>query len=137
MDLSLPSSGNTSRPDTPSFSNCERITMTTLDIKKFTNLLNGTQYMIKSMHLDGFNSEDDPSLQDLRCRLAHYQSYIDMAVSDLSSLPFCDTPDCTVHSTPPQSPTKINSDNPEISTKKTQLKVKKTRTASPLLLLEN
>ncbi|GFQ89830.1 hypothetical protein TNCT_626851 [Trichonephila clavata] len=79
MDLSLPPSGNSSRLDTPSYSNCRRLQAIAMDIKKFTNLTNGTETMIKTMHLDGFTSDDDPSLQDLNCGLAHYKNYLDMA----------------------------------------------------------
>ncbi|GFQ96758.1 hypothetical protein TNCT_462251, partial [Trichonephila clavata] len=117
MDLSLLPSGNSSRPDTPSYTNCERLIRTTDDIRKFTNFVSRANYMIKSMHLDGFTAEEDPSLQDLNCRLPQYQNYLDMAVSEFNSLPYCDTPGCTDHNTPTQSPTKNNPENSEISEK--------------------
>ncbi|GFQ66190.1 hypothetical protein TNCT_202111 [Trichonephila clavata] len=85
IDLSLPPSDNSSRPDTPSYSNCRRLQEISMEIKKYTTLANGTESIIKTMHLDGFTSENDSSLQELNCRLAHYKSYLDTArVNSLS-----------------------------------------------------
>ncbi|GFR00314.1 hypothetical protein TNCT_671141 [Trichonephila clavata] len=81
MDLSLPPSGNSSRPETLTYSNCDRLKQTANDIRKFTTLTDGMNSLIKSMHFDGFDSDDDPSLQDLKCRLAHYQNFLAMAAS--------------------------------------------------------
>ncbi|GFR03278.1 uncharacterized protein TNCT_108831 [Trichonephila clavata] len=90
MDLSLPPSGNSSRPETPTYSNCARLQQTANDIKKFTTLTDGTNSIIKSMKYDGFDSDDDPSIQDLKCRLTHYQNYLAMAVKPMAD-EFCET----------------------------------------------
>ncbi|GFQ76835.1 hypothetical protein TNCT_224481, partial [Trichonephila clavata] len=79
MDLSLPPSGNSSRPETPTYTNCARLRQTAQDIKKFTSLTDGTTSLIKTMKYDGFDSDDDPSIQDLKLRLAHYKNYLNMA----------------------------------------------------------
>ncbi|GFR05845.1 hypothetical protein TNCT_646341 [Trichonephila clavata] len=123
MDLSLPPSGNSSRPETPTYLHCQRLKRTADDIRKFTKLTDGTTSLIKSMKYDGFDSDDDPSIQDLKCRLSHYQNYLAMAVSDFNSLPYCDTPNCEVHHTPPQSPTLDIMEFPELC-KKAPLKRK-------------
>ncbi|GFY45169.1 hypothetical protein TNIN_221941 [Trichonephila inaurata madagascariensis] len=106
MELSLPSSTDSTRPGTPTVTNCERLHDITTDIKKFGIVIENIQSTIRALHLNGINDDNDPTLMDQSRRLQEYQRLQHLAVSEFRSQPPCDTPGCTIHHTPSNSPTK-------------------------------
>ncbi|GFY71651.1 hypothetical protein TNIN_14441 [Trichonephila inaurata madagascariensis] len=106
MELSLPSSTDSTRPGTPTVTNCERLHDITTDIKKFGIVIENIQSTIRALHLNGINDDNDPTLMDQTRRLQEYQRLQHLAVSEFRSQPPCDTPGCTIHHTPSNSPTK-------------------------------
>ncbi|GFY72208.1 hypothetical protein TNIN_341231 [Trichonephila inaurata madagascariensis] len=106
MELSLPSSTDSTRPGTPTVTNCERLNDITTDIKKFGIVIENIQSTIRALHLNGINDDNDPTLMDQNRRLQEYQRLQHLAVSEFRSQPLCDIPGCTIHHTPSNSPTK-------------------------------
>ncbi|GFS46680.1 hypothetical protein TNIN_289461, partial [Trichonephila inaurata madagascariensis] len=95
----------TSRSSTPDlFIPCEQLIQVQNDIKKFTLLSIGAQQSLNS--LAPFMTADDPEVTDLFQRLKYYQEEIKRAECEYGTLPSCTTSGCTVHGTPPSSPTK-------------------------------
>ncbi|GFW55106.1 hypothetical protein TNCV_262041 [Trichonephila clavipes] len=98
MDLSLPSSTETSRPGTPrkqtangSFPSKTILRNSALSLK------------IRKQDLKPYSSqefENDPTILDHNRRLEEYQRLQQLAVSEFTSQPFCNTPGCTIHHTP-------------------------------------
>ncbi|GFY57890.1 hypothetical protein TNIN_465031 [Trichonephila inaurata madagascariensis] len=114
MELSLPSSTNSSRPETPTVTNCERLKAINKDIQKFGIVIESIKSTIKSLHFAGIDDDDDPTLLDLNRRLEEYQRLQQLAVSEFASQPFCNTPGCTTHETPLNSPTKVNAKSQDL-----------------------
>ncbi|GFY47707.1 hypothetical protein TNIN_272161 [Trichonephila inaurata madagascariensis] len=106
MELSLPSSTNSTRPGTPTATNYERLKAIQKDIKKFGIVIEATKPTIKTLLFTGVADDDDPTLLDHNRRLEEYQRLQQLAVSEFTSQPFCNTPGCTTHHTPSNSPTK-------------------------------
>ncbi|GFY43803.1 hypothetical protein TNIN_139351 [Trichonephila inaurata madagascariensis] len=73
MELSLPSSPNSSRPGTPTATNCERLTAIQEDIEKFGIVIEATKSTIKTLLFTGVADDNDPTLLDHNRRLDEYQ----------------------------------------------------------------
>ncbi|GFY53721.1 hypothetical protein TNIN_490031 [Trichonephila inaurata madagascariensis] len=69
MDLSLPSSNNTSRSGTPEDPNCERLQAIATDMKKFAIILENIKSMINALRLNGRTDENDRILADNFCEI--------------------------------------------------------------------
>ncbi|GFY65566.1 hypothetical protein TNIN_415271 [Trichonephila inaurata madagascariensis] len=80
MELSLPSSTDSTRPGTPTVTNCERLHDITTDIKKFGIVIENIQSTIRALHLNGINDDNDPTLMDQTRRLQEYQRLQHLAV---------------------------------------------------------
>ncbi|GFW03337.1 nucleic-acid-binding protein from transposon X-element [Trichonephila clavipes] len=119
MDLSLPSSTETSRPGTPTETNCERLISIKNDIEKFSIVVENTKAGLKTLLFAGI-PENDPTILDHNRRLEEYQRLQQLAVSEFTSQPFCNTPGCTIHHTPSCSPVKTfhNSNSKTTATKR-------------------
>ncbi|GFY37632.1 hypothetical protein TNIN_145541 [Trichonephila inaurata madagascariensis] len=85
MELSLPSSTDSTRPGTPTVTNCERLYDITTDIKKFGIVIENIQSTIRALHLNGINDDNDPTLMDQSRRLQEYQRLQHLAVAGPSS----------------------------------------------------
>ncbi|GFS64103.1 hypothetical protein TNCV_3944831 [Trichonephila clavipes] len=109
MDLSLPSSNNTSPSGTPQETNCERLKVIVTDIQKFAIIIENMKSMINALRLNGVTEESDPTLVDNFQSLVHYGEIQHLAVSEFSSHSPCNTPGCTIHNTPNCSPAKNTS----------------------------
>ncbi|GFX19974.1 hypothetical protein TNCV_1435341 [Trichonephila clavipes] len=106
MELSLPSSNESTRPGTPTESNCERLVAIKNDIEKFSIVVENTKAGLKTLLFAGI-PENDPTILDHNRRLEEYQRLQQLAVSEFTSQPYCNTPGCTIHHTPSCSPVKI------------------------------
>ncbi|GFY77243.1 hypothetical protein TNIN_381061, partial [Trichonephila inaurata madagascariensis] len=106
MELSLPSSADSTRPGTPTVTNCERLKDIQKDIEKFGIVIENIKSTIKTLLFTGVADDNDPTLLDQNIRLDEYQRLLQLAVSEFTSQPYCDTPVCTAHHTPGNSPTK-------------------------------
>ncbi|GFS37324.1 hypothetical protein TNIN_252491 [Trichonephila inaurata madagascariensis] len=73
MELSLPSSTDSTWAGTPTVTNCERLHDITTDIKKFGIVIENIQSTIRALHLNGINDDNDPTLMDQNRRLQEYQ----------------------------------------------------------------
>ncbi|GFT15496.1 hypothetical protein TNCV_3265041 [Trichonephila clavipes] len=105
MELSLPSSNDSSRPGTPTESNCERLISIKNDIEKFSIVVENTKAGLKTLLFAGI-PENDPTILDHNRRLEEYQRLQQLAVSEFTSQPYCNTPGCTIHHTPSCYPVK-------------------------------
>ncbi|GFT72295.1 nucleic-acid-binding protein from transposon X-element [Trichonephila clavipes] len=105
MELSLPSSNESTRPGTPTETNCEQLISIKNDIEKFSIVVENTKAGLKTLLFAGI-PENDPTILDHNRRLEEYQRLRQLAVSEFSSHPYCDTPGCTIHHTPSCSPIK-------------------------------
>ncbi|GFY57091.1 hypothetical protein TNIN_70781 [Trichonephila inaurata madagascariensis] len=108
MELSLPSSTNSSRPETPTITNCERQRAINKDIEKFGIVIESIKSSLRGLQIAGIDDVNDPTFLDQTRRLDDYQRLQQLAVSEFTSQPYCNTPGCITHSTPTNSPTKIN-----------------------------
>ncbi|GFY54395.1 hypothetical protein TNIN_203871 [Trichonephila inaurata madagascariensis] len=104
----------TSRSSTPDdlFTPCEQLIQVQNEIKKFTLLTIGAQQSLNS--LVPFMTADDPEVTELFQRLKFYQEELKKAECEYGTLPTCSTSGCTVHGTPPSSPTKSLKDYPAL-----------------------
>ncbi|GFY75076.1 hypothetical protein TNIN_148381 [Trichonephila inaurata madagascariensis] len=82
--------------------------------------------IVKGLHFAGIDDDNDPTLLDQNRRLDEYQRRQQLAVNESASQPYCNTPGCTIHETPPNSPTKINTKSQDLI-KNTATKRKETR----------
>ncbi|GFT71384.1 hypothetical protein TNCV_1151251 [Trichonephila clavipes] len=105
MELSLPSSNESTRPGTPTETNCERLISIKNDIEKFSIVVENTTAGLKTLLFAGI-PENDPTILDHNRRLEEYQRLRQLAVSEFTSQPYCNTPGCTIHHTPSCSPVK-------------------------------
>ncbi|GFU31240.1 hypothetical protein TNCV_1742331 [Trichonephila clavipes] len=117
MDLSLPSSTEPSRPGTPTETNCERLISIKNDIEKFSIVVENTKAGLKTLLFAGI-PENDPTILDHNRRLEEYQRLQQLAVSEFTSQPFCNTPGCTIHHTPSCSPVKTFQNTKTTATKR-------------------
>ncbi|GFT68373.1 hypothetical protein TNCV_659701 [Trichonephila clavipes] len=85
MDLSLPSSNNTSQSGTPQETNCERLQALATNIKKFAIIIKNFKSIINALRLNGIMDESDPTLTDNFQSLVHYGELHHLAVSEFSS----------------------------------------------------
>ncbi|GFX31365.1 hypothetical protein TNCV_2061811 [Trichonephila clavipes] len=99
MDLSLPSSTDSTRPGTPTETNFERLVSIKNDIEKFSIVVESTKAGLKTLLFAGI-PENDPTILDHNRRLEEYQRLQQLAVSEFTSQPYCNTPGCTIHNTP-------------------------------------
>ncbi|GFS56502.1 hypothetical protein TNIN_349511 [Trichonephila inaurata madagascariensis] len=103
----------TSRTSTPDFfTPCEQLIQVQNDIKKFTLLSIGVQQSLNS--LAPFMTADDPEVTELFQRLKFYQEELKRSECEYGTLPPCTTSGCTVHGTPPSSPSKSLKDYPAL-----------------------
>ncbi|GFU84124.1 hypothetical protein TNCV_4504241 [Trichonephila clavipes] len=117
MDLSLPSSTEPSRPGTPTETNCERLISVKNDIEKFSIVVENTKAGLKTLLFAGI-PENDPTNLDHNRRLEEYQRLQQLAVSEFTSQPFCNTPGCTIHHTPSCTPVKTIQNSKTTATKR-------------------
>ncbi|GFV93402.1 hypothetical protein TNCV_4540131 [Trichonephila clavipes] len=117
MDLSLPSSNESSRPGTPTETNCERLISIKNDIEKFGIVVENTKAGLKTLLFAGI-PENGPTILDHNRRLEEYQRLQQLAVSEFTSQPYCNTPGCTIHHTPSCSPIKTNPNTKTTATKR-------------------
>ncbi|GFS46175.1 hypothetical protein TNIN_133041 [Trichonephila inaurata madagascariensis] len=103
----------TSRSSTPDlFTPCEQLIQVQNDIKKFTLLSIGAQQSLSSMA--PFMTADDLEVTELFQRLKFYQEELKRSECEYGTLPPCTTSGCTVHGTPPSSPSKSLKDYPAL-----------------------
>ncbi|GFW87507.1 hypothetical protein TNCV_1301521 [Trichonephila clavipes] len=107
MELSLPSSNESTRPGTPTESNCERLIAIKNDIEKFSIVVENTKSGLKTLLFAGI-PENDPTILDHNRRIEEYQRLQQLAVSEFTSQPYCNTPGCIIHHTPSCSPVKYS-----------------------------
>ncbi|GFY40516.1 hypothetical protein TNIN_270471 [Trichonephila inaurata madagascariensis] len=63
-----------------------------------------------------YMEEEDPEMQELIQRQTYLKEQLDTAVSEFDTLPRCNTSGCSIHGSPFNSPTKVNSSEfPELS----------------------
>ncbi|GFU83171.1 nucleic-acid-binding protein from transposon X-element [Trichonephila clavipes] len=105
MELSLPSSNESTRPGTPTETNCERLISIKNDIEKFSIVVENTKAGLKTLLFAGI-PESDPTILDHNRRLEEYQRLRQLAEGEFTSQPYCNTPGCTIHHTPSCSPIK-------------------------------
>ncbi|GFT96560.1 PRE_C2HC domain-containing protein [Trichonephila clavipes] len=79
MELSLPSSNDSTRPGTPTKSNCERLIAIKNDIEKFSIVVENTKAGLKTLLFAGI-PENDPTILDHNRRLEEYQRLQQLAV---------------------------------------------------------
>ncbi|GFY60419.1 hypothetical protein TNIN_122551, partial [Trichonephila inaurata madagascariensis] len=113
MELNSISSASSTRSSTPDLSNCERLQIANSELRKFTILHANVSHAIEAAA--PYAQEDDADLADMYCRQHYLNQSLQKAVSDLSSLPRCNTPGCRIHNSPVNSPSKLNvNDYPEL-----------------------
>ncbi|GFS85359.1 hypothetical protein TNCV_75851 [Trichonephila clavipes] len=105
MEFSLPSSNDSTRPGTPTETNCERLISIKNDIEKFSIVVENTKAGLKTLLFVGI-PQNDPTILNHNRRLEEYQRLRQLAVSEFTSQPYCNTPGCTIHDTPSCSPVK-------------------------------
>ncbi|GFY75869.1 hypothetical protein TNIN_433091 [Trichonephila inaurata madagascariensis] len=116
--LSSPSS---TRSSTPIMTNCERLQIVNSELRKFTILHANVSHAIEAAA--PYAQDDDSDLADMYSRQHYLDQRLQKAVSDLTSLPRCNTPGCRIHNSPVNSPTKINViDYPELTKNSTKRK---------------
>ncbi|GFV88249.1 probable RNA-directed DNA polymerase from transposon BS [Trichonephila clavipes] len=79
MDLSLPPSTNSTRPRTPTVTNCEHLVSIKNDIHKFGTVIESIKACINSLQFAGVADDNDLTLLDHNKRLAEYQKLQQMA----------------------------------------------------------
>ncbi|GFY43120.1 hypothetical protein TNIN_186711 [Trichonephila inaurata madagascariensis] len=108
MELSLPSSTNSSRPESPTITNCERLRAINKDIEKFGIVIESIKSSLRGLQIAGIDDVNDPTFLDQTRRLDDYIRLQQLAVSEFTSQPYCNTPGCTTHTSPSNSPSKVN-----------------------------
>ncbi|GFW28627.1 hypothetical protein TNCV_2317751 [Trichonephila clavipes] len=76
----------------------------TYDLRQSAILIELQETTISTLRIQGLN--DDAVMTSLLERLMDLQVKHQIAVSEISSIPGCDNPDCNVHNTPNCSPNK-------------------------------
>ncbi|GFT59599.1 nucleic-acid-binding protein from transposon X-element [Trichonephila clavipes] len=102
----------TSRPGTPELlSPCEKLKLIGKNLKKYLLLAQGTEQSLKLLapHMKA----DETEVIDLFARLHFYQEQHQNAECEYGTLS-CNTPGCTVHGTPPPTPTASHQDFPAL-----------------------
>ncbi|GFY50183.1 hypothetical protein TNIN_9371 [Trichonephila inaurata madagascariensis] len=117
MDLAHTiSSSSSTRSSTPIMTNCERLQIANSELRKFSILHVNVSHAIEAAA--PYAQDDDSDLTDMYSRQGYLEQRRQQAVSDLSTLPRCNTPGCRIHETPVNSPTKANvNDFPELPKK--------------------
>ncbi|GFY40913.1 hypothetical protein TNIN_178041 [Trichonephila inaurata madagascariensis] len=117
MDLAQStSSSSLTRSSTPILTNCERLQIANSELRKFSILHANVSHAIEAAA--PYAQEDDSDLADMYSRQGYLEQRKQQAVSNLTTLPRCNTPGCRIHSTPVNSPSKINvNDFPELPQK--------------------
>ncbi|GFY38954.1 hypothetical protein TNIN_225091 [Trichonephila inaurata madagascariensis] len=96
--------------------NCERLQIANSELRKFSILHANVSHAIEAAA--PYAQDDDSDLADMYSRQGYLEQRRQQAVSDLSTLPRCNTPGCRIHETPVNSPTKANvNDFPELPKK--------------------
>ncbi|GFU09296.1 hypothetical protein TNCV_2421711 [Trichonephila clavipes] len=104
MEQSLPPSDSSTRHGTPQLTNCERMKAVTYDLRQRAVLIELQDTTISTLRIQGLN--DDAVMTTLLKRLTDLEVKHQRAVSEISSIPGCDNPDCNVHNIPNCSPNK-------------------------------
>ncbi|GFY72071.1 hypothetical protein TNIN_87411 [Trichonephila inaurata madagascariensis] len=108
------SSSSSTRSSTPVMTNCERLQIANSELRKFSILHANVSHAIEAPYAQ----DDDSDLADMYSRQHYLEQRRQQAVSDLSTLPRCNTPGCRIHNSPVNSPTKVNiNDYPELPKK--------------------
>ncbi|GFS57935.1 hypothetical protein TNIN_373931 [Trichonephila inaurata madagascariensis] len=114
VDLARSASLPTSRASTPTLKNCERLRIVEADLRKYSIMHSNVSHTINA--IASFAQDDDLELAVLYTRQNYLYDRQQAAVSEINTLPRCDTPGCQVHSIPLNSPTKTQVNNfPELS----------------------
>ncbi|GFT74771.1 hypothetical protein TNCV_2516711 [Trichonephila clavipes] len=87
---------------------CLRRKTFTDDIQKFTLLVQGANSTLESLKRFGNYNGEDSFVTTIQNQPLEYTKLHNLAVSEFSSLPPCNSPGCPGHYTPPSSPPKIN-----------------------------
>ncbi|GFY59704.1 hypothetical protein TNIN_183911, partial [Trichonephila inaurata madagascariensis] len=72
MELSLPSSTNSSRPESPTITNCERLRAINKDIEKFGIVIESIKSSLRGLQIAGIDDVNDPTFLDQTRRLDDY-----------------------------------------------------------------
>ncbi|GFX89129.1 hypothetical protein TNCV_2854271 [Trichonephila clavipes] len=96
QSVSLPSSGSS----TPQAAHCYFLQLCNADIRKYTIMHTGVTHTLNC---------PTPYMQELIQRQTYLKERLDAAVSEFNTLPSCNTSGCSIHGTPFNSPTKVNS----------------------------
>ncbi|GFV28616.1 nucleic-acid-binding protein from transposon X-element [Trichonephila clavipes] len=112
MEQSLPPSASSTRPGTPQLTNWERMKVATYDLRQSAVLIELQETTISTIRIQGLN--DDTVMSTLLERLTDLQVKHQIAVSEISSIPGCDNPDCNVHNTTNCSPNKTIQEIPTL-----------------------
>ncbi|GFY47102.1 hypothetical protein TNIN_109441 [Trichonephila inaurata madagascariensis] len=110
------SSSSSTRSSSPNITNCERLQIVNSELRKFSILHANVSHAIEAAA--PFAQEDDTDLADMYTRQGFLEQRRQQAVSDVTTLPRCNTPGCRIHSTPVNSPSKRNDNEfPELPKK--------------------
>ncbi|GFU54917.1 hypothetical protein TNCV_1464251 [Trichonephila clavipes] len=110
-DLILTSSNHTSRPETPQDSTCKRRLALSEELSQLTLAVQATNTAINNYKAHGVFHIFFIALQ-LQLQ-AVYEKYMQHVIGEIFSLPPCDTPACTFHTSPNNTPVnKYNQDFP-------------------------
>ncbi|GFY78939.1 hypothetical protein TNIN_338161 [Trichonephila inaurata madagascariensis] len=80
MELSLPSSTNSSRPESPTITNCERLRAINKDIEKFGIVIESIKSSLRGLQIAGIDDVNDPTFLDQTRRLDDYIRLQQLAV---------------------------------------------------------
>ncbi|GFV16313.1 hypothetical protein TNCV_999941 [Trichonephila clavipes] len=103
QNATLPKSGNSS-PERPT--SCTWLEVTKADIRRYTLIVQGFQNIITTLRQSNAQDEHDPTFVEMIKQRSTYEDFLEKAVSEFDSLPYCDTPGCPVHETPTSSSVK-------------------------------
>ncbi|GFY09544.1 hypothetical protein TNCV_4322221 [Trichonephila clavipes] len=136
MEFLLPHSSENSRPTPQDFAsqttqlpNCRKLKILTTLIKSHAIEVENNKTLINALIQKG-HTEEDPFLIETYQRFENCSMLHQQVVSEFSSHHPCDTPGCTIHSTPHPSSVKENPLEFPPLPKSTSIKRKATKTAS-------
>ncbi|GFT18608.1 hypothetical protein TNCV_794711 [Trichonephila clavipes] len=99
QNITLPKSGNSS-PERPTESpSCARLEVTKADIRRYTLIVQGFENIITTLRQSNTQDEHDPTFVEMIKQRSTYEDLLERAVSEFSSLPYCDTNGCPVRET--------------------------------------
>ncbi|GFY54671.1 hypothetical protein TNIN_111251 [Trichonephila inaurata madagascariensis] len=99
QSVSLPSSGSS----TPQVSHCYFLQLCHPKVHHYAHWSDAHLTIPRILH------EEDLEIQELIQRQTYLKERLNAAVSEFNNLPRCNTSGCSIHETPLNSPTKVNS----------------------------